>query len=309
MPRFVRKLALLAKVETTYGVDATPTGGANAILATNVVFTPMAGSEESRELLLPYLGAQGVILTGEHTIIEFSVELAGSGTAGTAPGFGPLLRGCGMAETINAGDDVEYAPVSAAFEALTLYYNLDGVRHIILGARGNMSLELTPQRIPRMRFRFVGLAGTISDAALPVPTLSAFQAPVVVSKANTTLSLHGYAGPCDAFSMDLGNQVEPRLVINHESVDIGDRNVTGSATVEAALLATKNWFAIAKARTRDALSVVHGTVAGNIAKIDCGAVEIGRPTQGQTQGGIATYQVGLTMVPTTGNDEVVLTFA
>ncbi len=35
MPRYTRKTAILAKIETTYGTDAAPTGAANALLISN----------------------------------------------------------------------------------------------------------------------------------------------------------------------------------------------------------------------------------------------------------------------------------
>lgn len=266
----------------------------------------MAGSEESRDLLLPWLGQQGVILTGNHAQLEFSVEVAGAGAAGSAPAWGVLHRGCGMAEVISAGVEVAYAPVSSGFEALSIYYNLDGVRHILLGARGTLTLEMTPLRIPRWRYRFLGLAGTISDQPLPAVTLTGFKKPVEVSKANTTAALHGFAGPIEAFSLDLGNQVEPRMLINHESIQLVDRRSAGSLTAEAALLATKDWFAIAAARTRATLAIQHGTVAGNIVEIEAPAVEVGRPAQGSSQG-VANYQLPLMFCPVSGNDEVVIT--
>jgi hypothetical protein len=303
MTRFVRKLAVLAKIETVYGTDAAPTGSANAILMTEVALTPMAGSEESRDLLLPYMGHQGVVLTGEHVILEGSVEIAGSGTAGDAPAYGPLLRACGLSEVIDAGVSVTYAPVSAGFEALSIYYNLDGVKHVLLGARGSITFEMTPQRIPRYRFRFLGLSGTITDQALPTVDHSAFQTPVVVNKANTTVLLHGSAAPIERLSFDLGNQVEPRLLIGYEGIEITDRRAAGSVTVQAGTLAEKDWFAIAKARTRGIIAVAHGITAGNIVETNGPTVEVGRPTQGASQG-IANYTLGLMLVPGAGNDEL-----
>lgn len=303
MARFVRKLAVLAKIETVYGTDAAPTGSTNAILMTEASLTPMAGSEESRDLLLPYLGNQGVVLTGDHVILEGSVEIAGSGTAGTAPAYGPLLRACGLSETIDAGISVTYEPVSAGFEAVSIYYNLDGVRHVLLGARGSVTFEMTPQRIPRYRFRFLGLSGTITDQALPTVDHSAFQTPIVVNKANTTVSLHGVSAPIERLSFDLGNQVEPRLLIGYEGIELTDRRAAGSVTVQAGTLAEKDWFAIAKARTRGAIAVVHGTAAGNIVETNGPKVEVGRPTQGSSQG-IANYTLPLMFVPDVGNDEL-----
>lgn len=301
--RYERKLAVLAKIEATYGTDAAPTGSANAMLMTDVALTPMAGSEESRALLQPYLGNQGVILTGDHVILEGSIEMAGSGTAGDAPAYGAMLRACGLQEVIDAGVDVTYAPVSAGFEAVTIYYNLDGVRHIMVGARGNVSFEMTPQRIPRFRFRMLGLAGTITDQALPTVDHTGFQTPVVVNKANTTVSIHGLTAPIERLSFDLGHQVEPRLLINYEGIEIVDRQAAGSVTVQAGTLAEKDWFAIAKARTRGVLAVVHGTAPGNIVGVNGPNVEVGRPTQGASQG-IANYTLALMLVPDAGNDEL-----
>lgn len=304
--RYWRKLALLAKIEGVYGTDPTPTGEANAILATDVTFTPLEGGEESRDLLVPHLGHQGVILTGLHGRLEFSVEIAGAGAAGDAPAYGPLLRACGLSETIDAGVDVVYAPVSAAFESVAIYYNRDGVRHILLGCRGNVSLQLAPNRIPRWRFTFLGFHGTVADTALPAADTTAFLTPVVVSKANTTFSLHAYAGPTESISLDLGNQVEARMLIGAESVEIVDRRASGSAVIEAALLATKNWDAIAKAHTTGALAIAHGTVAGNIVELAAPAVQIGRYTEGQTQG-IMNNTLPLMLKPNVANDELTIT--
>ena len=304
--RYWKKLALLAKLEDTYGTDATPTGSANAILGVDVNFTPLAGGEASRDLLLPYLGNQGVMLTGEYGQIEFSVEVAGAGTAGEAPAYGPILRACGMAETIDAGVEVVYNPVSAAFESVSLYYNRDGVRHILLGCRGNFTVNLVPSQIPRYRFTMMGLLGTIADSALPAVDHSAFVKPVPVSKAKTTASLHGYAGAFESLALDMGQAVSARMLINEEKIVLPDRSGSGTAVVAANTLATKDWFSIIRDRTRGALEAVHGTAGGNIVQFDAPAVEIGRPTEGQTDN-VLNYSLPLMLCPDEGNDELTIT--
>lgn len=306
-PRYVSNMAALFKIEADYGTDAVPTGAANAIQFNDVTAQPMAGGEVDRGLMLPYMGHQGVILTGTHGTLQGSVELAGSGAAGTAPAFGPLLRACGMAEVIEVGEDVVYHPVSSAFAAGSLYYNLDGVRHILLGCRGTFTLSLVPSQIPRLTFDLKGLSGTISDTALPTVDLTDFQIPLPVSKANTTMSLHGWSAIAESLSIDLGGTVEPRFLIGEESIKITDRKATGTSVVQATSLATKNWFAIAAAHTKGALAVQHGTAAGNIVKINAAGVQIGRPTQGESQR-IANYSLPLMLTPTAGNDEFTLTF-
>lgn len=307
MPRLFRNRAILAKLETVYGTDSVPTGSANAMQMTNVVFNPSVGQEESRDLVVPYMGHQGVILTGSHATISGEVEIAGSGVLGTPPAYGPLLRACGLAEVIDAGVSVEYTPVSASHEAASIYFNADGVRHILIGSRGTMTLQLTPLRIPRFAFTFTGLLGTITDTALPTVDLTKFIKPAVVNKANTTFSLHGLAGACEGVTMDLANQVEPRFLIGHESIQQVDRLMTGSAVMEAVALATKNWFAISEAGTTGALAAIHGTVAGNIVEFAAPAVQIGRTSYGETQK-IINNTLPLMFTTVAGNDEFKLTF-
>lgn len=307
-PRYVANLATLFKLESGgYAVDAVPTGVANALQMVDVTLTPLAGSEAQRNLLKPYMGHQGVILTGNYMQLTGSVELTGSGEAGVPPAFGSLLRACGMHETITADVSVEYNPISKDFEAGSLYYNLDGVRHVGLGVRGTFSLSLVPQQIPRITFNLSGLLGTITDAPLPTVDLDAFIDPVPVNAANTSMALHGWTAIAESLELNLAGQVEPRMLIGEDSIKITGRQATGTAVVQAASLATKNWFDLATTHAKGLLHVQHGTVAGNIVDLDAARVQLGRPTQGASQG-IANYSLPLMLTPDAGNDELVLTF-
>lgn len=301
--RFWRKLAILHKIETVYGTDIVPTA-ADAILATNVNFMPLEGDEVSRDLMLPYLGAQGIVLAGTYARLEFDVEVAGSGVAGTPPAYGSLLRIAGLAETIDAGVDVTYSPIDDDREAGSLYFVSDKVRHVLLGCRANVSVTLTPKQIPKFRFTVTGLLGTISDqGAMPAVSQAGWMVPVVVSKAQTVMSLHGWDAVAESLSLDLGNTIVPRFLIGDEAIEITDRQSSGTAVVEARPLADVDWFAKALSRTRGALSLTHGTVAGNIVEFAAPAVEIGKPTQGNTDG-ISNYSLPLTLATTVGLDEI-----
>ena len=307
MTRYTRKMAVLAKIETTSGTDSNPTGTANAMQFVNVSYAPIEGDEVSRDLMLPYLGNSGILLAGTYGKFEGEIEIAGAGTAGTAPAYGPLLRACGLAEVTTAGTSVVYSPVSAAFESISLYFNHDGVNHVLLNTRGNVVATFEPKKIPKFKFSFVGLLGTWTDAALPTVTLTGFKTPLLVSKTNTpTFTLHGNAAPGESLTLDLGQKVEPRFLIGSESIEISDRSASGTAVIEARPLATVNWFDRAKTRTRGTLQLIHGTTAGSIVQIDAPAVEIGKPTQGVSQG-IITYSLPLILCPSAGNDELTIT--
>lgn len=307
--RFIHKLAVLAKVETIYGVDVTPTGAANAMLMTDVTLEPMAGDQVSRDLLLPYFGNQGQIPVGTYVRLEGSVEVAGSGTAGTAPAMGPLLRACGMREVVTAGVSVAYSPVSDGFDALSIYYNLDGVLHKLLGARGTFRVPFATKQIPRIAFSFSGLMAAISDTALPALTQSAWKKPVPVSKLNTSFSLHGAPRVAESVEINFANTIVPRMLIGDESIQLTGRSATGTAVIEAEPLASVNWFVKATSpKPQGAFELIHGTAAGNIVTIASATTEIGSPTQGQTDG-IANYTLPVDFVPSgAGNDELTITF-
>lgn len=304
MPRIFRKLAILNKIETVYGTNSAP-AALNAIIGKNVQFTPLEAEEVSRDLLLPYMGNQGVILTGKHAKLEFDIEFAGSGVAGTAPKWASLMRACGFAETLLATTSATYSLVEDNQSSTTVFFEIDGVRHIMLGCRGTLSLNVAPKAIPSFRIVLTGLLGTITDQALTAVTMTGWSVPLEASSANTTMMLYGTAAVAESLSIDLGNTVTPRFLIGSESVMISDRKVTGQAVVEATNLATTNWFQRALARTRGALQVVHGTAAGNIVEITAPAIEVGKITQGQTDG-ILNYSLPLSLCPVAGRDELVI---
>lgn len=164
-----RKTVIFAKVETTYGTDAAPTGGANAIQVSNPKLSPLQGQDIERNLVTHALGQQPTIKVGAHVMLDFEVEASGSGTPGTAPAYGPLLRGCGMGETITLDTSAVYAPLSSGHESLTLHFYMDGNRHVLLGARGTFSLSISPKEIPRYKFSFAGLWADPAAVALPTP--------------------------------------------------------------------------------------------------------------------------------------------
>ena len=150
MTMYFKNVALLAKTEVTYGTDPVPTGTANAMLSKGVTIAPHLGNRATRDLARSTFGAQSEINTGPYVTVSFGIEYAGSGTAGTAPKWGPLLLACGFSETVSAGVSVTYATVSTALKPVTLYFYMDGQQHKVIGARGNVSFNLSRGQIPNV---------------------------------------------------------------------------------------------------------------------------------------------------------------
>ena len=309
MAMYFRNKVLLAKLETTYGTDPTPTGAANAILTKGLTISPYNGARVSRDLDRSTFGAQSEINTGPFVTVSFGVELAGSGTAGTAPAWGPLIQACGFAET-DGVSDVAYAPTNTALKSVTIYFYIDGQEHKVIGSRGNFSLSLTRGQIPTIQFTFTGKYARPTAVSNPTPTLTAWQAPVAVTEANTpTWTLFGHSGNCESFQFDMGNSVIYRNLINSETIELTDRNVRGSCVIEAVAVGTENYFANVEAHagvTLDAVSIVHGTTAGNIVTIGGPKVQLASLAMNDSDG-ILTYAMDMIFTPNSGNDEVTIT--
>lgn len=303
MALLTRKRTILAKLESSYGVDPTPTGSANAILVRNLNITPLNAELVSRDLVRPYLGASEQLVASSYVSVDFEVEMAGSGTAGTAPAYGPLLQACGLAEA-DGVSDVTYTPVSASFASATLYYNVDGILHKVTGARGNVELSIEASQIPVFKFTFTGLYNAPTDTAAPTVVYTAFQTPQAANSDNTSgFSLFGYSGALSSLSMNLNNQVQYRTLIGAEDVLMTDRGVNGQVVFEAPTIAAKDFFTLALGNTLGALDITHGTTAGNKVQITSSRVDVSNPTY-QDQNGIHMLQVPITLVPSTaGNDE------
>lgn len=302
-----QKIVLLAKPESVYGTDSVPVGATNAILAGNVKLVPMTQEAPARNTIRPYFSNEGKLLAGKHVQLDFDVEIAGAGAAGSAPGWGALLKGCAMGETISAGVSAVYAPISAGEQSLSLYFCLDGIQHKLLGARGSFSMKFSKGGIPLLNFKFIGLYAAPTDTALPAPTLTGFQKALAVCQANTTpVSLHTYAGIFQDISLDIGNSNLYRNLIGSESIAFVDRKPAGSCTMELPTIAAKDWFSIAAAGTTGALTLTHGTAAGNKVTIGAPAVQVTNPTYSSADN-IEHLGLTLDLLPSAGNDELTIT--
>ena len=113
MPLLSRKRLLLTKIESTYATDSSP-AGTDAVLVRNLEITPIEADTVSRDLIRPYLGHSQQILSQARVSITFEVELAGSGTSGTASRVDSLLRACGMAATTTSSDVTGTAQAGSA---------------------------------------------------------------------------------------------------------------------------------------------------------------------------------------------------
>lgn len=303
MSLYFEKKLLAAEIETTYGTDPTPTG-ADAVKAFDLNIVPFENTGVASRPATPYFRGTERIPAGTHVSLNFWVEAGGSGTAGTAPAYAKLLRAAGLAETLTALTDAAYDPVSAAFESATLYFNMDGQLHKLLGWRSNVKFEAMSGELPKFRFEGRALYTGPAAAAALTPDFSAYQKPLIVNRTNTpTFSLHAFAGVLRSLEIDLGQQVAFRDLVGAETVQITGRNPTGRAVIEAPALGTKDFFAITKGETIAALSLIHGTTGGHKVSVSAAKAKIQNPRYGNDSG-VAMLEMDLDLLPSSGDDEV-----
>ena len=303
------KRLILVKIETTYGTDATPVVGTNAILCGSLNINPLEGDKVQRNIVRPYLGNQQDIQVTAYVKVDFEVELSGSGAAGTAPQYGPLLKCCGFAETLTASTKAEYLPVSSGFSSCSIYFQADGTKHVLMGAMGSVSFDVTSGQLPKMKFAFTGLLGTITDNAIPSnPTYTTIVA-VPVSTTNTTPNtLFGYTPILDSFSLDVANDVKYRNLVGDQRVLITDRKPKGQIKIDAPTIATKDFFTLAKNATLGTFTLQHGQTAGNIIVLDSATNGVGVSNISYAdRDNVDQLQMDLSFVPVSGNDDIKLT--
>ena len=293
------------KIETVVGTDALP-DGSNAMLVRNLQFTPLEADEIKRDFAKAHLGNNEIGYTNLRSTLSFEVELAGSGAAGTAPAYGPLLRACGFQEVIDPGVDVTYSPVSDAFEAGTMYFEQDGNLHKMYACRGSADFVIPKNAYPFMRFNFVGLYNNPTAGSIATPDFSAFVAPLEINYDNTsTAQLHGQDVVLQNLELKMNNNVGLRNLPNQKEVRLKDRGPDGSIQFDAVAVSTFNYFQRVPARTTGALSLIHGGAAGNIIELAAPKIQL-KPVNYADDENVASYAIPLNPLPNTGDDEISL---
>lgn len=313
MSRYVRNTAIMFSLEATYGAT-TPFVSTDAVLIREAKFR-IDRDVVPRELKRSFFGGSEHLIGTRRAEIDFEVELAGSGAAGTPPQWGTLLRACGMAEVITAGQRVEYTPVTTGQESGTINFFLDGARFLARGCRGNAMFKLNAYGIPVIAFKVMGFDTFATAAAIPTLSHAGWQRPLVITDANSgdirlgaTLTTGVIAGgtvlPSRGLEVDLGNKLSHVKLLAGEAIDITDRDTKGSATVFLTAAQEVAWRDEINANALTTLGFNIGNTAGHRVGIFGPAVQRIDP-QSEEYEGRAMVKTELRYLPTgAGNNEL-----
>ena len=314
MTRYVRNTVIQAVLETTYAGTPGNWSG-SAILISNASFK-IERDVVPRELVRGYMGGSDQLVAARRATIAFEVELAGSGTAGTAPAWGHLLRACGMAETITADTAVEYTPVTTGQESVAIRYYIDGIYYVARGCRGNVEFMLDAYGIPKMKFSFNGFDTNAYTGPVPQNTFTDWVRPLVITDGNSgDLILGGtfngsWAGggtslPSRGLSIDLGNTVSHLKLLGGEAVDITARETKGKMSVALSASDEKTWREDINDNKLTSLGFNFGTAAGNKFSLWAPKVQRIAPDIEDYEGRVL-LSTELRLLPDEGNDELTL---
>lgn len=299
------KHLILAKIESNYGVDPTPTPAADAVLVSNLSLAP-AMSQNKHEgksaSLSPLKLAKPTIGPFE---IKFSLELKGSGTANLPPEYSPILRACGLAESILAGPDrVEWDPIHPT-PSVAIYAYPDGLLHKCLGSVGNAEFVLEAGKKGMINVTLQCPYIIPTDA--PIPSGAVYDTTVAPLIENLNLAIGGYSPAFAKVGINLNNTISVRTSGNAPwgilAVEITNREPTGSIDPEAVTRATYDFWQLVQDATAGAFSCVAGTTAGNRFTITGPQVQysqLGYGARNQRR----TYELGLHFARNAGDDEL-----
>ena len=274
MPRLIQNQLLLAKQQSAQGTDAAPAAATDAVLVQNVEIT-YDQKLVNRPLIRGFYGADDQLPTVRQATVKFTVDLQGSGTAGTAPAWGKLVVSAAAAEAILATPArVEYTPVSTGRKWMTLWLYKDGILYKFQDCMCTFVATVQVEDTPMLEFTFNGLIATApAAAAVPAGTVTAWQRPLAASPANTgKLNLGGtYAtgaitgGTSYDFKLlqfDTGNDVQRLSLITTETLDIFNRSPKLKVVLDLTAANEATYLGNFNTGTSTTLSVLHGTAAG-----------------------------------------------
>ncbi len=310
----VRSLVLV-KIETTYGTDASPSETTDAIITLGEPTFDIVANAKERNVPLSYFGKIAPVIVGEALKLSFKVELKGSGTAGTPPKCGRLLRIANFTETINAGSSVSYALNSnLEGESATIYFWSGGTRHKLKGCVANIKIPLQAGELMTMDVEVTGLYdGThYGDVTFPTPTFDNILPQPWDSAAFKLGSLTNLV--ISKLDIDLGNEIAKRTDANADNgisrYYIKDRTVKFSFDPEKEALTTFDPLTYHKNQTSFNIETKPAGSAGNTIEIVANGLVLDAPPKYGNRENVIVWDLSAVARPTlsSGNSELQITF-
>lgn len=301
---------LLIKKETVYGTPVA-TLAADTIWAEGVRYS-LKGTKVESDPAKPGVGGTPSQVYGEHAEVTFEVPLAGSGTAGTAPKWGPLVKACGLAETVVATTSVTYRLMDdpSASDSVTIVWRDAKRTHQLAGARGRVGLKAVAGQRPMLTFTYRGLYTPVAAGASLVAADANFTGwndAKPIAQGRTTFSFGGQTMPLRDLTLDAADNIKFVDLPHQENVQLlGSRTLSGKIKATTPPIATFNPETAWISRTAQAFSLVHNTTAGSIVTVT-GQGQVDEPSYSRDNDE-DVFEQNLTLIGTTlaASDDLII---
>jgi hypothetical protein len=304
------KKVILLKAETTEGIDAGPTVGADALQVLNYQPTFMDADKKVRAIEKAYFGADPVALTSFKRGCTFDMEMGGSGTKAGVPPWMLATRFCGFGVPVtNSSTGVSQSPTSSVPSA-THWAFLDNLLLQSLGMRGSVGFKVADDDYPTLSFNLLGVPPqTLAQETAPgTPTITGYNAPVLSSSQNSAFMLAGYAAPLRSWEMNSNSDVALRSLIGPaDRINYANRAWRGNIIIELPDLASQNYFSAVRPGTTMPAQFTNGTMTGQVIGIAAPALQVSDNVTLSEEQGKVMCNLPVTALAVQGNDEIAFT--
>lgn len=306
----IRLDGLLAKIESAYGTDSTPTIADNGIRLSQRIWSGLRISHAFQNRRAE--SASGTLIrvapapmTGRIAELEINVEVTGFGAAysgSNLPPAHPLFRACGLSQTVvttGGSESVTYARADTGHESCTVWAYAGANLYKITGCRGNLRWSITPGGLLVGQFLLRGMMAVAPAAtALPTITYSAQVPPPAIGCAVTI----GGVSTMDVLSCEFETGATIVQVPGANATygiagfEISRFDPMFRANVKTIALATYDPYANAQAATANSLALTVGSVQYRRMKLAVTSAAYALDAQHEDQDGftgwLMAYDVG-----------------
>jgi len=160
--------------------------------------------------------------------------------------------------------NVLYSPASTTIPSVTFYFYNDGIRYVMVGARGNATFRLESGGPGVISFDFRCMFVSKTDVALPTITYDTTRPPIWKGGSFT---INQVASAGAAMTLDCGNQLtnpdNPNATEGFDPAVITMRNMQGTINPNETLIATRDIMNDFRTQTKRPLHAHFGSTAGN----------------------------------------------
>ena len=306
-----RRTVLWAKRETLYGTDPA-LSSSDQILAWDVDLQ-IKGENLERQILRDTLSPLNSVIGMKEVELSFKTELKGIGAVTSIGNWAldDLLSGVGFNTGVYTGTTTVYSLVSSetTIQSLSFAVFIDELKHKILGARGNLKLNLNAGQYGICEWNFKGLYNAVTAATVPALAADSVNPPIVY---NSGFQISGFSPVCSAAEIDLGNDVVRRESLNAvdgvHSFRLTGRRPKLSFDADAVAESSNPFWGDWAGNIVDTFGIQIGSSVTNITKLT-GYWQVIQPKYGDDEG-VRKYDIEAALVSSntsTGNDELQIT--